>query len=997
MENKKDKFWQQFERIAYEYVKSQYKEAQVKKNRHTKASHDSGYDAIWILIPQNEWIPQTVLMEAKFRQSQKTLPLHDCAKALIIAFNLYAHQLYIVTNILFAPQALNETEKFKIRSNLEIKCINGSELKKFVQTNQKYLETECNISLDFLNYLIESLPTEPETRRKYQSIIDIKPPELVLDVKRTRLIKEIVQGLRYCASIYMIKGREGIGKSCLGKQVEEGLNQYAFNMSKVDLSLCASSRVLYINVLEAIWGVGLGTVLEDPDLEEYINQLISIGNKEMNPDILNAVKNVLLSDFQKYQGHKDYYLYGLLLYLDMILKSRKDNLKLVIYFENLHMISEEIFPFFIQLVLRLKSNCIRIILEIRTPFLIQNQSDIKLSEIYLEQLQKYSDRDFVVEPLEREASVQLIKNNTPLNDFVCECLVDYLGDNPLELRCALEILNSHPFIDSNVSVTKESLNEYWDIIGLSANSVTISFISALRRDCVLSYLFELAILFMGEIPYWALEAIWKEDVLSIVGQACESTIFSELPTGGIKCRHLRFLKAMEKNSNFNIQYKLANFLLPDLETYRKENAAYPFIELKILYILNKPEQIIHSTLSIMRDLMKMYQFKEASAAGIKCVTYIEEIFIKQEEFISDLSKILLSILMCARELHEECQDDYKPIYPKAEKYIILWNPVLDKNKLWLEYRLLIWHKFFVSGEFSRSMEVSQELYDKLEDTKNLFEDAYDFPGQVYNAYGLSTKMLKGGESAEKIFLEGIQKYQGSYYGMAALLSQRGNRLLKTEPVSATDEYLKILQTVCGKNYPYQEILHTRIDVAMSFFLSGKYTESKIWGENGLAVAQSIGIYAQAGRAYNILGCCYAAEGELQKSKLLFQESVSALEVSNATIYLWRAQLNLASVLLATDYNQIEVEELIHSVLVILKSFFKSKIQSDTQAVPYQGLLLVLMYLKEWDEEALIESILSQFHNDKIKEDFSILSEQKEWRKAFHNKVTCCNNIVLVTG
>lgn len=995
MENKEDKFWKQFERIAYEYVKSQYQKDRIKEDTHTQDSHDSGYDAIWILIPQNKWSPQTVLMEAKFRQSQKTLPLQDCAKALIIAFNLYAHELYIVTNILFSPQALNETEKFKTRSNLEIKCINGSELKKYIQTNQKYLQTECNISSDFLNLLSESLPAEPKTKGKRPLVIANKPTALALDQKRTDLIEKIVQGLRYRESIFMIEGHEGIGKSCLGKKAEEGFNQYAFTMCKIDLSLCISSRILYINVLEAIWGVGLGTILNDPNLEEYINQLIGIGNAEINQDILNAVKNILLSDFQEYQGYRDYFLHGLLLYLDVILKSRKNQLKLVIYFENLHMASEEMLSFFRQLILTLKRNGIRVILEVRAPFLIQGQSDIRQSERYLEQLKKCSDQIFWVEPLERETSIQLIKSTVPLDDFICDCLADYLCDNPLELRCALEILNSCPLIAQNAAGTKEDLNEYWDMAGLSANSVIMSLISQLRS--YLSDLFELAILFEGEIPYWALEAIWKDGVSDIVKQACESKIFIELPAGGIKCGHLRFLKAMEKGSNFNIQYKLADVLLPVLEMHRKEKAAYPFIELKLLYILNKPEQMIHNTLSIMRDLMRMYQFKKASGAGIKCITYIENNFSGQELFAGQLSEILLSILMCARELHEECQEDYQPIYQKAEKYIRLWNPILEKNILWQEYRLLVWHKFFTAGEFSLSLEISRDLYVKLEDTRDLFEDSDDFPGQVYNAYGLSIKMLKGGESAEEIFSEGVQKYKDSYYGMAAFLSQRGNRLLKTDPLSATKAYLKILEIVHGKNYPYQEILHTRIDVAMSYFLAGKYADSKSWGKDGLAVAQSVGIPAQAGRACNILGCCYAAEGKLSKSRLLFQESISMLEEANAAIYLWRAQLNLASVLLDGDYDRAKAEELIHSVLAILKRVFQVKIQSDATAVPYQGLLLILMYLREWNEDVLIDSVLSQFRNNKLKEDFSTLSSQKEWRKTFHNKVICCNNLVLVTG
>ena len=93
---KNENTWKKWELLAYEYVKNIYKDVKIQEEKHTNDSHDSGFDGIWLLRSDDKALMKLVLMEAKYRTSQSSLPLNDCAKAIIIAFNLSASRLYNV-------------------------------------------------------------------------------------------------------------------------------------------------------------------------------------------------------------------------------------------------------------------------------------------------------------------------------------------------------------------------------------------------------------------------------------------------------------------------------------------------------------------------------------------------------------------------------------------------------------------------------------------------------------------------------------------------------------------------------------------------------------------------------------------------------------------------------------------------------------------------------------------------------------------------------------
>lgn len=986
---KKRNNWVEWETLAYEYVRAIYKDAKIQEEKHTDTSHDSGFDGIWLLRSNDRVLMKLVLMEAKYRNSQSSLPLNDCAKAIIIAFNLSASQLYIVTNIPFAPQTKENTAKFQKRANIEIICVGGDDLKNFIKEKKSYLINQCNISKDFITKIEKSIVSD--INLEDFGGLDNLNGDYVDVPERTEQIEKITKGLAFQSVIYLISGNAGTGKTVLCDKVRETLEKFKFESCIIDLSLCTSSRILYLSVLESIWGVKLEPVLEDSDLEKYIDTLLSVGDSHADPKIINAVKYILLSTCSKYQKHKDIYLHLLLKYLDLILNSKCEFLKIVIFFENLHTVSEETFAFLTDIIQNLKKNSIRVVLETRTPFFMPKLNQIEKSQNHFQYIKNIVDSEFKIAQFKRENAIEVIKKHFKLTDQACDSLAEILCDNPLELHNAVKLLEGQPCGFENYinTFSYEEQKKYWEKLGIKFSATTMSLMNNLRNIPFFPQVFELAVILQGRISREIFALFFYENCDNVIKTCINSTVF-DMKNGKLICRHLRYLDAMKEISDENLRYQTAKKLLPYVLEHEQSDEYYLLIELDILYIIGDIKNIPSRTRYITRLLMEMHQYQDAFTELLR---YIE--FTRKSNEMS--LEILFSSLDCIRELHEENNADYEFIYDLVEKNIILKYMDFEKNKFWYKYQLILWHKNFVLGNLQKALKISTKLYNSLGNSAELFEDEEDYPGQVYNAYGLSVKMCSSGDDAYLIFKEGVNRYPCSYYAQAALLSQEGNQLLKRNPEEAAEKYKQLIEIAKGKQYPYQEVLHTKTDIAMSFFLSGKFYQSKLWAQRSIEEASALNMYSQKGRAENIYGCCLAAEMHYETSIKKFRESIYLLEISKSELYLWRAQLNLATVLLLQSENEEKAKQLLFKVLNTLKNVFAVKITKDKQSVPYHGMLLVLRYLYDLNELQIVNDVKLCFSGTDLIADFSRLLAEKDWRSQFRTKVIYYSGIVLVTG
>lgn len=982
------KIWKLFESVAYEYVSQLYKKT-IKKE-HTVDSHDSGYDGIWIIPSDNKALYGKIMMEAKYRESQSSLPLSDCAKAIIIAFNSSANKLYIATNIELAPQTKKEIKNFNKRTALAIVSIDNTKLKDYIHNNKSYLVKACKTTEARLSNL-ESKIISLEAQEIYQSNNALTKGTCLIDTQRKKLISNIVNEVRISNNKVIISGTEGIGKSVLIDKICDELQKRKFDTQKINLSLCTSSRILYLKVLEAVWGVSLETVLEDTDLNTYIDRLIAINGDCVDADISNAVKHILVMDIYEYEGANDIYRYYLLKYLNAILQDKSDFFHLAIFFENVDSLTIECVDFLLELIEQMKKNGIRIILELRKPFILMD--DIKCSNDYYKIIKKNA-RVYSVEPLSEDVIYKLIRKYIKMDTNSCKQFGDMLENNPLKIKNALEYLKQTS-VNVNVRELKKMSNAereiFWNNQGIDANREAVSLISKYRTNSLISELLEMALLLNGEIPYLLLSDYWETQADEISEFAINSGLF-KLKGDNLQCAHLRFLSAIKATSQPLERMKAARKLLPIVQN--KSDVKYPFILLELIYILEQDNNIGDYTMHVMSLYEDSQQYQQSIATGKR---YLERV--NNKKMLSDGEKsmkvhILLKMLHCIYELNAYNEKEYEVLYQITKESIILYFPTHTSCREWYEYSLYIWHKKFMTGMFDDAYQISKELYDNLSNICCLFDLNDDIAGRIYSAHGLSLKMVEGGGAALRLFKEGIENCPESYNARAAYLSQEGNCLLKENPLEAIKKYSELLDTVKGKAYPFLEIIHTRIDIAMSNFLAQEYDTAKIWAEEGLSIASTLGIHNQKGRALNILGCCKAANSEFEEGLNILKEGDFYLDISGSVIYRWRAMLNQVSILLQIGDNK-NAKTLITQVLDILLSDFTKKIKSDNKSVPYQGLLLILMYLHELGED--VESILNQLEEISIRDDFNHLCQTINWKICFQNKVKYCNGIVLVTG
>lgn len=69
--NNKKNDWKEWETLAYEYVRTLYKDANIFNEKHTDVSHDLGFDGIWLLRSNDRKIMKLVLMDIVVQLSRQ--------------------------------------------------------------------------------------------------------------------------------------------------------------------------------------------------------------------------------------------------------------------------------------------------------------------------------------------------------------------------------------------------------------------------------------------------------------------------------------------------------------------------------------------------------------------------------------------------------------------------------------------------------------------------------------------------------------------------------------------------------------------------------------------------------------------------------------------------------------------------------------------------------------------------------------------------------------
>lgn len=984
----KEEIWRKLERLSVYYINS----VMFKKNltqdmalELTIRRHDGGFDGLW---NKNNNI---YLLESKYRSN--SVSLNDCAKAIIIALNYPADYLYLSTNKYFMPQAVDNIRKIKRKRNLDIYCIEGAKLARFVQSYRKDLDEKFD--KEFLD-LVEEYSDETVNIND-----NVGPNEfdcsLGVHISGTRhkeYIEYIHAHLFTHTNALLVSGQYGTGKSSVIKEASKRLIQDGYRSEYLDLSQIVSPRMLFIHVLQCIWGVDLTVLLKATDPNEIID-VLNIEAFHFEIDLLRSIAYALTDSEEKLNDLQDKYFQYLVNYISLVAHGKYR--KLLIVFENIHSSNAEVVSFFVSIITALSHNGIKIIIECRTPFLMKYQHGNKVSYLKYHCLEEKCDDSLEIHDFQNDFAVGYIFDSLSgkLEKEKCTILAQLLLYKPLEINTALMLLkkndNDFFFRLNNQSVVQT--RDFFSRQNYTQTGVRLKMINLLRAEQKInSCFFELALLFNGKIPLTILEKLFEENAWGNWEDTEAAKIFQTVKSEPVVECHLEYLSAMEQSRDLSAAFQVAKTLY----SFDKTNYS-PSVYLNILYMYGKKREIPTHLIGFIKRLKSENVY---SQIVYEIRRYISNIMDIDASFRTSL---LLEEFAALKELHKQNERRYEEDWDMLSREMIF----LPENSIpKIRYLLLSWDRYFTKGDFPSAMEIISPLYESISLTPQDMEN--DYIGQIVNAYGLTIKETDSGIAAYNLFKKNYEIYPKSFYIRYALASQDGNSRLKSAPLTAIPYFEKILEIGKSHSFSYQQILHARADIAMCKTLG--YIKSDIAHTKGelekiiyyidecFNIAEQRGINIQMGRLLTFKGILYICEEQYKKAYYYVEQARKYLIEADASIYFWRAEFCLLSLELHHDSVKMDkVCTFLRNITKILTKSFLSKVRQDKDSASGLILLACCKYYRQIGLSEEAEKIIEMVNCDFFRENYELLTDDKACEKIFKGKVMPIHSVLIAVG
>lgn len=980
-----EKVWREMERLAFYYINKNFFGTEYDKGENenlTQATKDNGYDAIWeITSPDGE--KRIYLMESKMRKlEQASLSLSDCAKAIVIAFNYPAHKLFISTNLKFSPQSLKEIAMFENGSALHIEKITGGQLADFFFANKDLFKVPFSEKLS-----IAMKDCKGIFNNTAQNIVKTEIQTSDFGARHNAYIDNIYKFLSGASSL-VIRGKEGTGKSLIMDAVQEKLRNMNYRTRDVFMDIITSPRALFVTLLEIIWGVNINFLLTERNIKK-IKNILNIKKVHLSADIVDAVSNAIVSSTDNFYKYRDSYTQLLINYLQEILDNK--NLQISIVFRNINNSQKETLSFLICLVKLLISHGIKMTFEIRDPIITdtaKNELNLKIDELSRLSATK------LIEGLDHGYAAEYISKsiNNKLNLAHCATLAKLLEYSPLEINTAIIRLKDMPpeFFYRFETCTKEEGLEIFIKENFINASIVPSVITSLLKDSVMREIFALVIILKGYIPYFVIYNYPKE----IKDKIAQSMLFSDIGSG-FEC-HLKYQRIIYQNSNSIETYIAANNLYlmvknKDSDNELKTNTA---VYLNILFYAQKTHEYTQNAIMYIQSLMRENVFDEAAKEAKRCLD--TTFHISRETEI----EILLMFFTCLAAMNMISNSKYDPYWKKLESNLCLCNDFSIER---IKYMLLKWEKYFFTGNFEEALSVIKPYYDEIESVPSDIKN--DYVGQVIQDYALTIKEQSTGENALEIFEKAIKKFPKSFYPVIQKYSQLGNAALKHNPYQAEKYYKQLIKTAQGTNFPWQGKLHAKIDIVMSMVLDyvkpgcrhHEANEILKYLEKYIAEAEQTNINCQKGRALILKAVMHIADNDFNSAERLLHSANLYLFDTQSNIYRWRAQFTLASLLINTNGDSIQLRQLLASITNTLLMHFACKVRKDKASVVRQVLLASCMYYHQINNSDALNKILSEINDKDFEHDYKRLLSVENWQRTMQSKVMYINNILVAVG
>lgn len=871
-----DEDWKDFEKlvfaILFDILKIQYKDI---TGFQTQARKDGGIDGRFYLASKEPLLndEKSMVYEVKLRNNKrKDLPLSDFSKSVIIAINMSVNALTIATNLDFSKTTNQLLSTFSDKSGLIINQLNGNEIRNWLDLHTEYVKNFEN--KDLLNFIRNCVVDNYITDEKNFKIIFRESDHKgeFLNECRKNMCNEIANHIYYTTKSILLTGEAGVGKSFLIDKILDELTNRNVQCIFISLKDADTPRTIFIRILSNIWHISEEYLLcmETEDLREAVCRL---GTTEIDSNLVEVILCSFEKSKEELSRKADIYNRFLILYLKKLLHVCTSKRKMVFCIANINVATIELLDFLCQLTKELVED-IQLILEVRTSEYIDVNMDTKDWSVYEKKLKNLSNciQEYEVKRLRVRESYQYIDfllSPQKLSLDVKNEIIRYAGNNPLFLKSFVD------YIKLNFDF-QNSPKELWTFIishSYKDNKLEIVnlLINRLAENNPLSMkIFLLLKFFGGNVKEFVLQDILRISLIGIPSELVESNIIF-IGKDEIKTSHLIYqeiIDACHYASYLNIKI-LVKDILSKIESYEIDYEKILELKFRLYEADNNAEDMIHTGLLLVKYKYSHGQYSMCAKYIDKCLCMFDKIYTNEDYYI-----LQVQFLEYAINVEFYTKDNFR----KTEMYIQQLEEILSASSdelmeqqdfcdLYTTYLLIMNQYYHHKGDFEKT-------YITISMAKNyIIDQEYNISKvlaeSVWVEYLIAEKEMNGIIAAINKADLALNSCIDSAYLQFTINTLYYTYYYDWNPELALNNIEKNIKLY--DELALAEIYHNKIHYLNAKFNLKKYENSNLLkeAENIIKGTHKAGLKNETGRAENIIGSIYLAEGNLKKAQEFF--------------------------------------------------------------------------------------------------------------------------------
>lgn len=915
-----EKYWKEFELLALQYVREQYKDISA-QCVHTAFIKDGGYDGhISIDLTKNDSIfyhQILSLIEAKLRTSSN-VNISDFAASIIAAYNSAANTLYIVSNKNFTQDTYTITQTFSKKVNLSIILVEGKQLLNWIQ-NRKHTFSDTVFyeqlveSIQSINSKIKNTNTINNSENNFEIFL-ISPdvPEQKVDVLKlfglvaNQARDEIISLLcntNAAERYFVLHGPIGCGKSTIIKNLEKDLQSkdYLFSIIDGESYESTSIRTLYICILKAIWAIDPTKLCNISNFPEFISLICSSCGVYANDGIKETISEIFNQSHKQVLAKSDLYIAYLLRYLELILQGHKGNNRTIIAFKNLHCMDIEVLDFLLPLIKCLVKSKIGIIVELDSPTTLNITK--KYWKKYYDAFLYNSNNNLVYEigDFSKDEAYEYLKEHLPgLGMKYYEFMLSHIGLRPIFLKHAIDWLLLDHIIegtDDNTYYTVSKPEEFFNGITPNQNIKIVENIIGYYQwvhDCCenIKKIFEATIIMEGVLEKEFLSEICiPHSFEEIVQILLDSGLYIQT-NNSIKIAHHLIMIALKNKSLQSYKQNMAAELLKYINL-KKDNEIYKYKKVDLLEILQEWDLLYELSYEYGNYFYNEGEYNSCIKYFAKCQAYYDNIKNQNHtEFLDILYKQLFAYHKIGSGTQQKTLHNLYRFHMQIEKR-------RTKKRISSTYELI--DKMYCArlAEAKEQYQLTQEMLKYAKNTKNeITNELYE---EVCFVYVLIEKKHKTLDSAIQFLKEERDTNPNSIKLDIEYQSHKAAKYLNSNPQKALGYYQNIIHYSGISKHYSKSIGHAYVDILTCYLLLENWNAFNEIYPKVLEYVQSNAQFAEEGRIYNLDGLYYWINDDLELADISFRDAQFYLDLVHNQTLSTLVKINFVGLLIA--YNK----------------------------------------------------------------------------------------------